>query len=147
MSKSEGTEDDRQRQQIVEFDKDHDDQNQTQHSEEENCDDEPLSIIKDLLINNNKSTVDVEDADDDDENDGYKTPTSLEHKIPIIQCCPPAPRKPKPNKRKFSDLDGVIYLDLSMQELETIFSVSKVVRSHDVLKNKIKKFRGDIVKD
>ncbi|XP_022765817.1 uncharacterized protein LOC111310620 [Durio zibethinus] len=41
----------------------------------------------------------------DDDDDGFKTPTSLDHKIPVIKQCPPAPRKPKPlpsNKRKAS---------------------------------------------
>ncbi|EXC30996.1 hypothetical protein L484_021296 [Morus notabilis] len=38
---------------------------------------------------------------EDDEDDGFKTPTSLDHKIPVIQQCPSAPRKPKVSfKRK-----------------------------------------------
>lgn len=33
---------------------------------------------------------------DDDDNDGYKTPISSDHKIPVLPQCPPAPRRPKP---------------------------------------------------
>ncbi|KAE8706025.1 hypothetical protein F3Y22_tig00110410pilonHSYRG00116 [Hibiscus syriacus] len=36
----------------------------------------------------------------DDDNDGFKTPTSLEHKIPEPKKCPPAPRRRRPLKRK-----------------------------------------------
>ncbi|GMI96512.1 hypothetical protein HRI_003320500 [Hibiscus trionum] len=42
------------------------------------------------------------ESDDDDDNDGFKTPTSLEHKIPEPKQCPPAPRRPRPLKRKAS---------------------------------------------
>lgn len=38
-----------------------------------------------------------------DEDDGFRTPTSLDHRIPEAKQCPPAPRKPKPSlKRKAS---------------------------------------------
>lgn len=37
----------------------------------------------------------VDDADDD----GFKTPVSMDHKIPVLQQCPPAPRKPKPKPK------------------------------------------------
>ncbi|KAK8553714.1 hypothetical protein V6N12_030698 [Hibiscus sabdariffa] len=37
---------------------------------------------------------------DDDDDDGFKTPTSSEHKIPEPKTCPPAPRRPRPLKRK-----------------------------------------------
>ncbi|KAK7325005.1 hypothetical protein VNO77_29016 [Canavalia gladiata] len=37
----------------------------------------------------------VESEDDDDSNDGFKTPTSSDHKIPVILECPGAPRKIK----------------------------------------------------
>ncbi|GMN58675.1 hypothetical protein TIFTF001_027781 [Ficus carica] len=40
------------------------------------------------------SKVDIDD-------DGFKTPTSLDHKIPVTQHCPAAPRKPRiSSKRK-----------------------------------------------
>ncbi|KAG6603657.1 Cyclin-dependent protein kinase inhibitor SMR3, partial [Cucurbita argyrosperma subsp. argyrosperma] len=31
-----------------------------------------------------------------DDDDGFRTPTSSDHKIPVVQQCPPAPRRPKP---------------------------------------------------
>ncbi|XP_058110979.1 cyclin-dependent protein kinase inhibitor SMR2-like [Magnolia sinica] len=31
--------------------------------------------------------------EEEEENDGYRTPTSEEHKIPVLQECPPAPKK------------------------------------------------------
>ncbi|KAE8717316.1 Detected protein of unknown function [Hibiscus syriacus] len=36
----------------------------------------------------------------DDDNDGFKTPKSLEHRIPEPKTCPPAPRRRRPLKRK-----------------------------------------------
>ncbi|KAE8692456.1 putative Transducin/WD40 repeat-like superfamily protein [Hibiscus syriacus] len=40
---------------------------------------------------------------DDEDDDGFRTPTSLDHKIPEMKQCPPAPRKPKANKRGASE--------------------------------------------
>lgn len=34
------------------------------------------------------------------EDDGFRTPTSLEQKIPEAKQCPPAPRKPKPSMKR-----------------------------------------------
>ncbi|KAK8516816.1 hypothetical protein V6N13_080916 [Hibiscus sabdariffa] len=46
---------------------------------------------------------------DDDDDDGFKTPTSFDHKIPETKQCPPAPRKPKANKRKLElDLSQLV---------------------------------------
>ncbi|CAH8318859.1 unnamed protein product [Eruca vesicaria subsp. sativa] len=60
------------------------------------------------------------------EEDGCKTPTSSAHKIPAA-LCPPAPRKPKPNrssgmKRKLTPVNAVnrIPIDLS-REIEMFF--------------------------
>ncbi|VVB12945.1 unnamed protein product [Arabis nemorensis] len=63
------------------------------------------------------------------EEDGCKTPTSSDHKIPAAKytLCPPAPRKPKPNrvsgtKRKLTPVNVVnrIPIDLS-REIERFF--------------------------
>uniref|UniRef100_A0A0A0KZJ9 Uncharacterized protein n=1 Tax=Cucumis sativus TaxID=3659 RepID=A0A0A0KZJ9_CUCSA len=41
--------------------------------------------------------VSISAVDDDDEhNDGFTTPISSHHKIPVIPHCPPAPSRPKP---------------------------------------------------
>ncbi|CAN8257364.1 unnamed protein product [Cochlearia groenlandica] len=62
----------------------------------------------------------------EEEEDGCKTPTSSDHKIPAAKytLCPPAPRKPKPNrftgtKRKSTPVNR-IPTDLS-REIEMFF--------------------------
>ncbi|KAG6760841.1 hypothetical protein POTOM_034024 [Populus tomentosa] len=62
----------------------------------------------------------IED-DKDDDADGFKTPTSLDRKIPVIFQCPPAPRKPKslPSAKRKSPQRRVL-LDLS-NEIESLF--------------------------
>ncbi|KAE8704505.1 putative Pectinesterase-2 precursor [Hibiscus syriacus] len=55
-----------------------------------------------LQENKNPKLISLEEMKATDD-DGFKTPTSLDHKIPVMKQCPPAPRKPKPlpsNKRK-----------------------------------------------
>ncbi|TYI90737.1 hypothetical protein E1A91_D03G142500v1 [Gossypium mustelinum] len=83
------------------------------------------------------------DDQDENDNDGFKTPTSLDHKIPAatILKCPPAPRKPKslpiissPAKRK--SLRRRILLDLT-KEIESLFPPALIAD----LGNKIKKVR------
>ncbi|KAJ9180724.1 hypothetical protein P3X46_008936 [Hevea brasiliensis] len=59
------------------------------------------------------------------DNYGFKTPASLDHKIPAIKQCPPAPRKPRPvlsTKRKVSspNIRRSLQLDLS-QQVESLF--------------------------
>uniref|UniRef100_A0A2P2JJJ7 Uncharacterized protein MANES_09G089000 n=1 Tax=Rhizophora mucronata TaxID=61149 RepID=A0A2P2JJJ7_RHIMU len=57
--------------------------------------------------------------DDYDGGDGFRTPTSLEHKIPAIKECPPAPRKAKPLpslKRKASPPNACISLLLDLSQ-------------------------------
>ncbi|KAG6631491.1 cyclin-dependent protein kinase inhibitor SMR12-like [Carya illinoinensis] len=60
--------------------------------------------------------------DMEEEDDGFKTPTSLDHKIPVVLQCPPAPKKLKPKavttKRKAARRR--IPLDLS-NEIESLF--------------------------
>lgn len=56
--------------------------------------------------------------------DGFKTPTSLEHKIPPVTECPPAPKKPRESrKRKASPPPRVrrgLRIDCS-EEIESMF--------------------------
>ncbi|KAF9675340.1 hypothetical protein SADUNF_Sadunf09G0022000 [Salix dunnii] len=66
----------------------------------------------------------VEEAfqiEDDKDDDGFKTPTSLDRKIPVVYQCPPAPRKPKslPSTKRKSPQWRVL-LDLS-NEIESLF--------------------------
>ncbi|XVE79587.1 hypothetical protein DITRI_Ditri14bG0070600 [Diplodiscus trichospermus] len=79
-----------------------------------------------------------ENGEDRDENkDGFKTPTSLDHKIPVMLKCPPAPRKPKslpsPKRKAFRRR---ILLDLT-KEIESLFPPALLAD----LGNKIKKVR------
>lgn len=65
-----------------------------------------------------------EEKDIDSLNDGFKTPTSMEHKIQVI--LPPPPRKPK-QLRQSTKRKGCCHphvaLDLS-HEIESLFSTS-----------------------
>lgn len=88
------------------------------------------------------STAEV--ADDDE---GFRTPTSPSHKIPVITQCPPAPKKttqrsnPASIKRKVSPTTTrrALHLDLS-SEVESMFP--PLVQDDDV-DGKIKKARRD----
>ncbi|KAE8661084.1 putative Transducin/WD40 repeat-like superfamily protein [Hibiscus syriacus] len=80
-----------------------------------------------------------------DDDDGFKTPTSLDHRIPEMKQCPPAPRKPKANKRGASESISTaatsstsrnLQLDLS-QVVDSWFPSSLV----DDLHRKVKKAR------
>lgn len=78
------------------------------------------------------------DVEDDD--DGFKTPTSLGHKIPAILQCPPAPRKPKtiPLMTKRKAARQRILLDLS-NDIESLFPTALLVD----LSGKFKKIRQE----
>ncbi|KAL3753798.1 hypothetical protein ACJRO7_001094 [Eucalyptus globulus] len=81
--------------------------------------------------------------EDGENNDGFRTPTSSDHKIPVMTQCPPAPMKPKPTKkRKLSSPSmlsddrhrEVIDLDLS-EEVESLLQPTH--------RNEVKKGRRD----
>ncbi|XP_021278755.1 cyclin-dependent protein kinase inhibitor SMR3-like [Herrania umbratica] len=64
----------------------------------------------------------VHENGDEENNDGFKTPTSLDHKIPSLLKCPPAPRRPgylQAPKRK-DNIPQTILLDLT-KEIEALF--------------------------
>ncbi|KAK1399956.1 hypothetical protein POM88_009819 [Heracleum sosnowskyi] len=66
---------------------------------------------------------------EDDENDGFRTPTSLEHRIPVPTQCPPAPKKSC--KRKF---DGSSITDIIRSAAKVIhdqFMVFKKAREDE----------------
>lgn len=81
---------------------------------------------------------------EDDDDDGFKTPTSLDHKIPVTKQCPPAPRKPKTSlrparKRKLSlSIPRSLRQDFS-GEVESMFSPVPLCDLH----NEIKKARRE----
>ncbi|KAK8695839.1 hypothetical protein V6N13_000986 [Hibiscus sabdariffa] len=79
------------------------------------------------------------DVGEDENGDGFKTPTSLAYKIPVILKCPPAPRKPKSLpivSRKRKACRRRILLDLT-KEMECLFPPALLAD----LGNKIKKVR------
>ncbi|CAN0854100.1 hypothetical protein LINGRAHAP2_LOCUS5832 [Linum grandiflorum] len=61
-----------------------------------------------------------------DDDDDVKTPTSPRCRIPAVLSCPPAPRKPKSRpittKRKLEETRRVLFVDLSSDEIESLFS-------------------------
>ncbi|MBA0551497.1 hypothetical protein Golob_022379 [Gossypium lobatum] len=86
-------------------------------------------------------------ANDDGDDDGFKTPTSLDHKIPVMKQCPPAPRKPKPlssNKRKPSSPPSsggdrnLLKIDFA-KEVESLFPSDVLADTH----RKVKKARKE----
>ncbi|KAL4351927.1 hypothetical protein GQ457_06G007520 [Hibiscus cannabinus] len=84
--------------------------------------------------------IDDDEEEEEEEDDGFKTPTSLDYKIPEMKQCPPAPRKPKANKRRASpstSTRGNLQLDVS-QVVESWFPVSLV----DDLHRKVKRARA-----
>ncbi|PPR82807.1 hypothetical protein GOBAR_AA37908 [Gossypium barbadense] len=99
-------------------------------------DEEKKRIEKDKkkLICSGELKARVDDDDDDDDDDGFKTPTSMDHKIPEKKQCPPAPRKPKANKRKASPSASISRVS---EEVEFWFAASLV----DDLHHKMKKAR------
>ncbi|RDX87548.1 Cyclin-dependent protein kinase inhibitor SMR3, partial [Mucuna pruriens] len=67
---------------------------------------------------------------EEDEEDGFKTPTSLDHKVSVPSQCPPAPRKIKPSlKRKapyYNHCNCRHPLDLSKEVFELLFPTQQV---------------------
>ncbi|XP_031252606.1 uncharacterized protein LOC116110540 [Pistacia vera] len=83
------------------------------------------------------------DQHHDENDDGFKTPTSLDHKIPVKAQCPPAPKKSNSfssRKRRpvSSNVRRTLRLDLS-HEVESLFP--KPI--FDDLHRKIKKVRKE----
>ncbi|KAJ1394389.1 hypothetical protein SESBI_34190 [Sesbania bispinosa] len=68
---------------------------------------------------------------EEEENDGFRTPTSMDHRIPVAKQCPPAPRKlPKPSlKRKPPCTCRHQTLDLS-KEVELLFPTQQKTLSN-----------------
>lgn len=66
------------------------------------------------------STTTLGEFDDEE----CSTPTSTDRRIPLVFPCPPAPRKPKPAKRKAAD-SRPVWLDFS-KEVEALFPLSVI---------------------
>lgn len=77
----------------------------TTHKLQENNDDNMAIICarnqKPLISSSKQHTSSTNDNHDrDDEDDGFRTPTSLDHRIPVMKQCPPPPRKRRVSSRK-----------------------------------------------
>lgn len=85
------------------------------------------SLIKSFNI----IVAESNNGDGDDDEDGFKTPTSFDHKIPPMLECPGAPRKKvtKPAKRKAAACCRRLVFDLS-KEVESMFATSFVEDLH-----------------
>ncbi|KAG6595321.1 Cyclin-dependent protein kinase inhibitor SMR3, partial [Cucurbita argyrosperma subsp. sororia] len=80
-----------------------------------------------------------------DDEDGCRTPTSSDYKIPLVEHCPPAPRRPKPMSlsRTSPRVSGVrrgFRVYISDEIVDSIFSSSF---GSDFLQHKNKKSRKD----
>ncbi|KAF5476025.1 hypothetical protein F2P56_007772 [Juglans regia] len=106
-----------------------------EEEEDQDCDvSVPAVVCKRLCLG---ELVKVEEDDD-----GFKTPTSLDNKIPGIKQCPPAPRPNKqlPMKRKSSIVLKKPPQPLNLlEEIEALFPLRIVSDLH----RKIKKARRD----
>ncbi|XWS53129.1 hypothetical protein CRYUN_Cryun11dG0131300 [Craigia yunnanensis] len=111
------------------------DQQQQQQEKEDNC--KLLMSPLELKLPSSGEFKVHENGEADENNDGFKTPTSLDRKIPVMLKCPPAPRKPKslpsPKRKAFRRR---ILLDLT-KEIESLFPPALLAD----LGNKIKKLR------
>ncbi|KAG6629214.1 cyclin-dependent protein kinase inhibitor SMR12-like [Carya illinoinensis] len=97
--------------------KEKEDQEQDHEEKEDKC---KISVLSSLRL---KIPPPGEFSDVEDDDDGFKTPTSLDNKIPVVLQCPHAPRKLKPRavqtkRRGFARRR--ILLDLS-NEIESLF--------------------------
>lgn len=66
---------------------------------------------------------------EDDENDGFRTPTSIEHRIPVPTQCPPAPKKSC--KRKFEGSSIAEIIRSATKAIHDQFMVFKKARRDD----------------
>ncbi|CAI8616570.1 unnamed protein product [Vicia faba] len=113
---------------------DHEEKQKQQHEEKQHN-----NVTLDLKIN---IPLYEEEQDIDSLNDGFKTPTTMEHKIQAI--LPPTPRKPKqhrPSKKRKGCFRHQLILDLS-QDIESMISTPLDLDLDPVDKNhkKVKRF-------
>lgn len=73
----------------------------------------------------------VKNKVEDEEDEGFRTPTSLDHRIPVTKQCPHAPRKPKPSLKRKPPCNPV--LDLSKEVVELLLP-TQLFNSHQTTK-------------
>lgn len=86
----------------------------------------------------NTAKNEPEKSEPGDDDEGFKTPTSSDHKIPAITQCPPPPckRRTQPSKRKRkASTDGAL-LSVQFDELVEVESIFRPARDEDELGSK-----------
>ncbi|EEF28791.1 conserved hypothetical protein [Ricinus communis] len=98
-----------------------DEEEEVQEHQEDKCK-LLISTLKIKLPSLGEFKIQEQEQEQQDLDDGCKTPTSLNHKIPTLLPCPPAPRKPKslPSNKRKSPARRRVLLDLS-NEIESLF--------------------------
>ncbi|KAJ4980064.1 hypothetical protein NE237_010844 [Protea cynaroides] len=91
---------------------------------EEDDDDEEVIKMRDASAR--RRTINGGELEVNEDDDGFRTPTSLDHRIPaVIHQCPPAPKKSKSSpKRKASSSSTrrQLFLVDHSQEIESLFT-------------------------
>ena len=80
----------------------------------------------------------TESCGGDDDDDGFRTPTSLAHKLPKITQCPPAPRKIRLHPSRKRKISESLEIELS-REVDSMFPI----RVQEDLGRKIKRARRE----
>ncbi|KAK2379185.1 cyclin-dependent protein kinase inhibitor SMR12 [Trifolium repens] len=89
-------------------------------------------------IKEETSSREQDKVENEEENDGFKTPTHIEHRIPIAKQCPLAPRKPKPYFKRRKQQSKQL-LDVS-SEVELLFQIKhKTISSSQQSSKKIQR--------
>lgn len=130
ISRSEGDEDDDEVSQVVDQDK------QVVAVQEE---DHKFDLLVSTLKLKIPTSVEEFRVIQDDDN-GFKTPTFLDQKIPVTLKCPPAPRKPKSlpsTKKRKAHRRQRLFLDLS-SEIESLFPPTLVADFGGKAKKKVR---------
>ncbi|XVF46516.1 hypothetical protein PTKIN_Ptkin03bG0033300 [Pterospermum kingtungense] len=111
---------------------------QQQQQQEEDKSKLLMSPLELVLPSSGEEVQVHENGTEEENNGGFKTPTSMDHKIPVLLKCPPAPRKPKslPSPKRKALIRRRILLDLT-KEIESLFPAALLAD----LGNKIKKVR------
>ncbi|XP_057512663.1 cyclin-dependent protein kinase inhibitor SMR3-like [Actinidia eriantha] len=78
----------------------------------------------------------------DEDEDGFRTPTSSDHKIPAAKQCPPAPKKLRPRRRARRKVSPVIRRRLQIDLSKAVESTFPP-RIHEGFGRKIKSVRTD----
>ncbi|XP_022865257.1 cyclin-dependent protein kinase inhibitor SMR3-like [Olea europaea var. sylvestris] len=114
------------------------DDQDTHHKDEEEDEEEE---VKAIFSSRESKKPCLAQSEVEEYDKGFKTPTSSDHKIPVVKQCPPAPRKTRSStKRKLSPsrIRRRLQLDVSA-EIESMFPP----RPRDDNEHKIKKARSN----